>query len=313
MSVRGAAQVPEAWSETLAKVSDRLRNDMFGEGTFDGTIEYGTIGHISLHRVDVSRHRATPAGPISGRPDVIKLILQLEGHSIYDQGGESVIVSPGDCLAYDPSLPYGKTTPARSRHLAVVVPKDASPFGSLPLTRLSSQRFSLRRGVGRVALDTIASTFDAMAGIPRSCEPALVRTILDLLQLTLSQHDRPETPDVEISSLRGQIKGFIRRNLRDPELCVDKVALALGRSKRYVHMVFAREETTITDYIWASRLEQCLLALSRPSVGDQTLTEIAFSWGFNSSSHFSHAFRRRFSVPPSVLHRATRSSLLRHA
>jgi AraC family transcriptional regulator, positive regulator of tynA and feaB len=310
ISIRGASQVPDLWAETLARMSDRLRNDTFGVQTFEGNIEYGTIGQLNLYRVTVSRHRATPTGPVADRRAVIKIIVQLDGHSIYEQGGESVVVSPGDCLIYDPAEPYTKTTPARSTHLAVVFPKGALPPQEVRLPGLPAQRFSLRHGLGRIARDTLASTFETMPAIPKVYEAQLEGTILNLLCLALRQNIAPGGSDPQARAIKRQIKAFIQEHLQDPDLGVDRIASTLGCSKRYLHMLFSDEGTTIMDSIWAERLDRCLMELSQPSSRERTVTEIAFGWGFNSSSHFSHAFRRKFSVTPSVLLRVTRSSPL---
>jgi AraC-like DNA-binding protein len=36
----------------------------------------------------------------------------------------------------------------------------------------------------------------------------------------------------------------------------------------------------------------------------KTITDVAFSWGFSSSSHFSRVFRKYFGFVPSSIHRA---------
>jgi len=102
-----------------------------------------------------------------------------------------------------------------------------------------------------------------------------------------------------------KIKDFIAANLHDPDLSIDAIAVALNCSKRYLHMAFASEGTTIARYIWMARLENCRRDLERARRG--TVTDIAFSWGFNSSSHFSRLFKERFGISPSRLlqdHRA---------
>ena len=35
----------------------------------------------------------------------------------------------------------------------------------------------------------------------------------------------------------------------------------------------------------------------------KTITDVAFSWGFSSSSHFSRVFRKYFGVVPSSIHK----------
>jgi AraC-like DNA-binding protein len=102
-----------------------------------------------------------------------------------------------------------------------------------------------------------------------------------------------------------KIKDYIGTNLHDPDLCIDGIASAFNCSKRYLHMAFACEGTTIARYIWSVRLEKCRRDLESARRG--TVTDIAFSWGFNSSSHFSRLFKERYGVTPSRLlqdHRA---------
>ena len=36
----------------------------------------------------------------------------------------------------------------------------------------------------------------------------------------------------------------------------------------------------------------------------KTITDVAFSWGFSSSSHFSRVFRKHFGFVPSAIHKA---------
>jgi AraC-like DNA-binding protein len=43
--------------------------------------------------------------------------------------------------------------------------------------------------------------------------------------------------------------------------------------------------------------------------GGKTVTDVAFSWGFSSSSHFSRVFRKYFGVVPSSIHKAQHLSL----
>jgi AraC-like DNA-binding protein len=38
--------------------------------------------------------------------------------------------------------------------------------------------------------------------------------------------------------------------------------------------------------------------MASPAWGVHTLTEIAFSWGFNSAAHFTRTFHEKYGVPP---------------
>jgi AraC-like DNA-binding protein len=72
-------------------------------------------------------------------------------------------------------------------------------------------------------------------------------------------------------------------------------------------MLFSDRGTTISDYIRHARLQHCRQELE--TMAGKTITDVAFSWGFSSSSHFSRVFREYFGVAPSAIHRAQHGGL----
>jgi AraC-like DNA-binding protein len=101
------------------------------------------------------------------------------------------------------------------------------------------------------------------------------------------------------ATLRERAKAYIGRHIREADLSVDGIAAAVGCSKRYLHLVFNAGEETVSEYVWRQRLEGCRAELSDPTLR-LTLTQIAYAWGFNSSAHFSRAFKGRYGLPPSA-------------
>ena len=71
-------------------------------------------------------------------------------------------------------------------------------------------------------------------------------------------------------------------------------------------MLFSERGTTVSDYIWQARLQNCRQELEAHA--GKTITDVAFSWGFSSSSHFSRVFRKYFGVVPSSIHKAHHSA-----
>jgi hypothetical protein len=51
-------------------------------------------------------------------------------------------------------------------------------------------------------------------------------------------------------------------SLADPELSIDRIAAAIASSKRYLHIAFEREGTTIQSHIWHLGIETCRRALA---------------------------------------------------
>lgn len=134
--------------------------------------------------------------------------------------------------------------------------------------------------------------------------------------------DRSGTPtDASLrEQTRDRVKRYIDVNLDDPLLSLDRVAAAIGCSKRYLHKLFDGEAETLNAYIWQTRLQRIRQDLADPALKDSSITEIAFSRGFSSSTHFSRSFRESCGVSPRAYrlltqgpslfwHRAARSKL----
>ena len=285
------------WADALTTVCGPLCTDPLG-ATLDGAMTFGPIGRLQIGHITVSRHRIglTPELARAERHPVAKVIIQTAGVSVYEQRGECVTLTPGDGLVYDVSQPHAITSTETTEHFVVTVPHDLVAGRGLRLDRLSAQRFSARTGVGRLAADLIHSTFGELATISPECEDNLAASLLSLIFLPL-----PNEAAHTHEALRYRIESYIRDQIRDPELSIEKIAGALRCSKRYLHMAFAASDRSITDHIWTTRLDGCRGDLARRS--DQTISEIAFAWGFSSSAHFSRAFRKRFGVTPSEFRR----------
>ena len=156
--------------------------------------------------------------------------------------------------------------------------------------------------VGRLAQALVRVALDERPG--RAAQGArqedeLAGTILTLLDLSLPGRSAPVSAPSPAETLRQRVKAYVRLHLRDPDLTINRIAAALSCSKRYLHMCFADQGASITEFIWTERLDQCRRELEQDNPSSKTLTEVAFSWGFNSSSHFSRLFKKRFGAPPS--------------
>ncbi|HEU4733476.1 MAG TPA: helix-turn-helix domain-containing protein [Kofleriaceae bacterium] len=290
------------WSDALATVCGPLHAEPLGS-TLDGTMTFGTIGRLQIGHITASGHRIglTPELARTERHPVAKVIVQTAGASVYEQRGERVTLTPGDGLVYDVSQPHEIISTETTEHFVVIIPHDLLVGRGVRLDRLTAQRFSARAGVGRLAADLIHSTFGELATINSACEDDLASSLLSLVFLPL-----PNESTHASEALRHRIESYIRDQIRDPELSIDKIASALRCSKRYLHKAFAASDRSIADHIWTTRLDGCRGDLERRS--DRTISEIAFAWGFSSSAHFSRAFRKRFGVTPTEFRRGDRAS-----
>ncbi|WP_164975702.1 helix-turn-helix transcriptional regulator [Sphingobium fluviale] len=122
--------------------------------------------------------------------------------------------------------------------------------------------------------------------------------------LSILRHAEPSFADSGCNSLNeklmnlrcGELKTFIERRVCDPELNLAMIADHFDLSRRYIQQIFASTGTTPTQFIEQVRLKFAAELIQKER--DRSITDIAFSSGFNSSSYFSTRFRLRFGKTP---------------
>src|SRR5215475_3878459 len=293
----------QRWSDALIDLCGRFSVDPLEASSLEARINYTTVSRLKLCQIEASQHRIahTDWRIRSTEHPYIKILFQTVGISCFEQDGRRIEVAPGDCLAYDVSCPHTITSPGLTRHEVVIVPKALLAERGFHSERMSACKLSSRSGTGRIAHEFVHATFGEATKLSPSSAAGVAGSLIDLLLLPLREADTVfDRVGPEAMYIRAQ--AFIREHLRDPDLCIDQISAALGCTKRYLHMLFSERGMTVSDHIWRARLWRCRQELE--THGGKTITDVAFSWGFSSSSHFSRVFRNYFGVVPSSIHRA---------
>jgi AraC family transcriptional regulator len=107
-----------------------------------------------------------------------------------------------------------------------------------------------------------------------------------------------ETSQDYISRINSVIL-YINNNLEN-EMTIDELASIANFSTFHFHRIFkAVTKESLYSYIQRLRLEKICCAILNHK--DISFTQIAFTYGFNSSSNFSRAFKKRFGFTPSEM------------
>jgi AraC-like DNA-binding protein len=72
----------------------------------------------------------------------------------------------------------------------------------------------------------------------------------------------------------------------------------MNLSLRRLYRLFEEQGETVSRYIQRQRLVKVAEDLSRPEMNHESITRIAFKWGFSDAAHFSRAFKRHFERAP---------------
>jgi AraC family transcriptional regulator, positive regulator of tynA and feaB len=298
----------QCWTDALTDLCGYFDVDPLEASSFEGRVNYTTVSKLKLCQIEASQHRiahTVSRSRLSEHP-YVKILFQTHGISYFEQNGRHIVVMPGDCLAYDVSCPHTIVSPAMTRHEVVIVPKELLQERGFRLAKMSACKLSARTGTGRIAHDFVHAVFDEATKLSPNNAAGVADSLIDLLLLPLREADAMfDRVGPEAMYVRAQ--GFIREHLRDPDLSIDQISAALGCTKRYLHMLFSDRGMTVSDYIWQTRLQNCRHELETQA--GKTITDVAFSWGFSSSSHFSRVFRKYFGFVPSAIHKAQHAGL----
>jgi AraC family transcriptional regulator, positive regulator of tynA and feaB len=244
----------------------------------------------------------TPS-PVRSQPSTTcagALIAQVTGICRIEQFGTTCTLYPGDWCLIDGRQPFDcKTLEKRNECLLLRLEGPFEPQKLLLLHQSASRRCSSRSGVSRILIRLIieaANQTDLLHPCRRTrLRRAIVQMIWDAAREQLNTPLALVHPNVT----GARVKAYIERHLADPELSVNGIAASCAMSVRTIHRAFQSDPAgSVSAYVWARRLDQCRAALRDASQAHRSITDVCFSWGFNSTSHFSRLFKERFGVSP---------------
>lgn len=295
------------WRDWVWKQFGGLESDLYGDTDFDGHMASARAGDLILTKLEANRHRVvrTQGMVRASEEGYLKIVAPMKGRAGVEQMGRQAWVAPGAWTIYDTTGSYSVANPERVEHLIVMLPKAQMIERGLRLENLMARPVGGASGIARVALSTMRSTFQELPHMSADAARGAGELIAQLVRLSLIELSGQETQLTQRAALKDRIRGYVALHLRDPDLSVEQIAVALNCSKRHLYNAFGDEEQTLASYIQTLRVEACVRELQHPMAQTRPITEIALSWGFNNLSHFSRVFREHTGLSPSEFRAAS--------
>jgi AraC-like DNA-binding protein len=312
--------MPKLWSTDVVEARDRLSFwieavcDTYvqldcdvprRDAPFHGTIEANQLATLGLSRVTASPQwvRRTPAKIARTTEDYFLVSIQTKGRGRIVQDGRAADLAPGDFALYDSTRPYELIFEGHFQQHVLQLPGAMLRSRLRDTQALTARRVCGDRGAGHLMagmIDTLAKDIDTLQGASAAAIAEGVENILIAGLCSL-----PGAADPAVSQLTSyhldQVKACALQRLRDPKLSVNMIAAQLRLSPSTIYRAFAGEPCSLHGWIWNQRLDGAKRDICDPALGNRTLTEIAFGWGFSDSAHFSRIFRARFGCSPREL------------
>jgi AraC-like DNA-binding protein len=270
-------------------------------GSFEADVSLARLDQLALTvigstPIDVHRRRSD----ISRVSDAWYLVkFQLEGEALICQREREAHLRPGDFVICSTAEPYSLHFPTRYREAVLAIPEHRLRERVRSPEAWLGRRMSAQEPVNGLLSQFVTSLSERLDRLDPAVTQRLEANVLDLLvtALQFGPERRPETEDLAEEHLR-RVRSYIHLHLADAQLCPDRIAQAEGISTRYLHMLFRRQGESVSRFVQLQRLEACRRALERQDLGGMSVTDIAFGWGFNDSSHFNRLFKAEYGITP---------------
>jgi AraC-like DNA-binding protein len=274
--------------------------------SFAADLELQPLGAGLLCTLDVGgsagtirRDRRRVAGARLGIGVGLSLIRR--GHAIIKSRGVEQELGPGDVSLISASEPFEKIFSSDYReHFFVARRRTVEELlgGSLGGDQ---PRVARRGSLARVLADHVAALHQHGRDLPQDVGENLGRSVVNLMGAVFAEPGAAhEARQRSLRAIhRDRVDRYLELHLHDPELTPPRIAMDNKISLRYLHALFAGGES-VCETIMTRRLARCHEALSSPAHASRSITDIAFAWGWNSTSHFCRLYKARYGVTPSV-------------
>jgi AraC-like DNA-binding protein len=301
------AQRYAAWRDAICDVYVHVDVKATDPERYRGFIRETKFGEVVMTDILLSEQRIRRNRQHISQLDKDCYYVQLvhKGSITVSQRGEHHRSNAARGAIFSATEQYELHGHGEVRSLYLELPREAFaqrfPHDQVPM----SASIDTTQGLGRIATDFCAALATEGTRLDDGLRAGLGSQLMDMLAFTLQAGagDVPEAERWARSARLRLVQRWIEEHIADPELSLEQIAAANGISLRYLHSLFEACEMSVSEWIWDRRLQ---LAYDGIAKGEgRTITSIALDHGFNSPTHFTTRFRRKYGIAPREVMRTT--------
>jgi len=240
------------------------------------------------------------------------VVVPLQGSADIEQEKSSFSVDPNALAIIPGGLPYRLSFPQTGKRLLLRIPFQM--FHERVLGR-QIRDFGVHvfsgDGLIRVTIDLLKSLVMQAGNMSETERYTVAEVTLELMAAVLRSDigfGQNEEGSAQAARMT-RILSYLEENYARHDLTPARVAKANAVSTRHLHNLFQHSDATVTKWIWERRLKAARDDILNPAMAGKSITEIAYSNGFNDSAHFSRTFKARFDLSPSQLRKKMQQEL----
>lgn len=304
----------------LAAVSNafgaQLRMEWSGDDHLEWSVRDQISGALTFSEIRNTGaiHAKVGEGASATANRRIVLMLVEEGGLELDQGDgrhrlRHAVGAPGTLLLLNCGRSLDIVQPGEIRVLSLGLPADYLAAQYKNIENCCGIAVPADVGMASVLRDMLRSLWREQGRLQRE-EQKTIPAMFSSLIGSVFVREGEETADHAVAeAYMARIHDVIETELRNARLCPQLIAERLHVSPSYLYALARKCGSSIGDLIIERRLERCRDVLADPSQVAQSITEIAFAWGFQDLSHFSRRFSARFGCSPKTYRRSILGAL----
>jgi AraC-like DNA-binding protein len=244
--------------------------------------------------------------------DDLLLGVALRGGCVLQQRGREAVIGQGEAVLASAAHPVDVIIGAPSRHIALRLPRAILEARIADLDACTARRIPSNVEV----LPLLVSYVDAFrhAELTNLALDIVVSHVYDLVALILGAKGDARHLAQQGGARVARVAAILReieRRSSDPGLSAVTIALLLGVTPRYVHLLLEETGRSFTHHVLERRLKTAAALLRDPRWRDRKIADIAAEAGFTDLSYFNRAFRRHYGATPSDIREAAVSEATR--
>jgi len=271
----------------------------------------GSIARVALPGVEVCRIQSTqqkvartPVMAADTEHEQVLVTVQRRGIGHISQDGRTARLQPGEMALFSTARPYTLGFDAGFEQTLLILPVTqvhhllgaADALYATTLAPATGPQ-QLLQGLA----DTLTQGQQAVPPGPasRHLGQALLHTLAAAVESCRPTHAIAPASRGPLGAYhRARVHAVINQHLADPHLGIELIAAQVQLSPAHIHRLFETEPATVAATIRLRRLQACQHDLADPNLVHRTVSEIAYSWGFNQAAHFSRLFKQTFGMSP---------------
>ncbi|HHJ1298164.1 TPA: transcriptional regulator FeaR [Pseudomonas sp. H2] len=293
----------ESWTTAMQQICGRFETALASNHSlFIGEVSTFSRAGLPLAnlRTNAGNIRRLGDNPTLDDDQHCFLVSQRMGHSTVAQGGMSVSLAPGELLLMD-SVGRCEITPnGLIEHVSLALSREQvrkhvqgawAMFGKISSTNACGRML-------HVLMDQLCKD-DHVSGDGAQGD-ALQTAFIALLEPGFERNGDGACNLGPLSggNLRSYVQQVIDESLSQPGLTPANLAGRLNISVRHLYRLFEEEGDSVCRYIQRARLKRSADDLANPFFKRESITSIAYKWGFTDSAHFSRSFKKQFEQSP---------------